>query len=268
MEAEKLFSAGRLEEAIAAQLGAVKAAPTDTDRRYFLFGLLAFTGDWERAGRQLDALGVQDEAIAAGGRVYRLLLDAELERRAVWEQGKAPLSAPDPPAHLESRLALVAALAAGDLAAAEAAQAAAVAAAPGLRGSINGQPLRGLRDQDDVLGSLIEVFAGGRCLWLPLEHLRSLTCAPPRHLLDLIWLPAQLCDASGVEANVHLPALYAGSGRAADDGLRLGRGTDWVDQGAAIWRGVGQRLLAYADGEEALQTLGLLELRSLSLEAV
>jgi len=266
MEAAELYRAGRLDEAIAAQIAAVKAAPTDADRRYFLFGLLAFTGDWERAGRQLDALGIQDQAIQAGSAVYQSLLAAARERREVWAAGHPPLIPPDPPAHLRERLALLAALAGGDLAAAAAARTAAEAAAPALRGEINGRPLRALRDQDDVLGSVLEVFAGGRCLWLPLEHLRSAACEPPRHLLDLIWRPLRLVDAAGVTASVHLPALYAGSGGAADDELRLGRGTDWLDQGAAIWRGVGQRVLTYADGEEALQALGVLELRSLSLE--
>jgi type VI secretion system protein ImpE len=112
---------------------------------------------------------------------------------------------------------------------------------------------------------VLELFAGGRCLWLPLEQLRSATCEPPRHLLDLIWRPLRLVDAAGVTASVHLPALYAGSGRAADDALRLGRGTDWAEQGEGIWRGVGQRVLAYADGADALQGLGALELRSLTL---
>lgn len=266
MEAAELYRAGRLDEAIAAQIAAVKAAPTDADRRYFLFGLLAFTGDWERAGRQLDAVGIQDQAMQAGSAVYQSLLAAERERRAVWQEGRAPLTPPDPPVHLRERLAMVAALAAGDRVAAAAAQAAAEAAAPALRGEINGRPLRALRDQDDVLGSVLEVFAGGRCLWLPLEHLRSATCEAPRHLLDLIWRPLRLVDAAGVTASVHLPVLYAGSGAAADDALRLGRGTDWLDQGAAIWRGVGQRVLTYADGEEALQALSVLELRSLTLE--
>lgn len=266
MEAAELYRAGRLDEAIAAQIAAVKAAPTDADRRYFLFGLLAFTGDWERASRQLDAVGVQDPAIQTGSVVYQALLAAERERQAVWEGGRAPLTPPEPPPHLRERLRMLPALAAGDAAAAAAAQAAAEAAAPTLRGELNGQPIVALRDQDDVLGSVLELFASGRCLWLPLEQIRSLSSQPPQHLLDLIWRPLRLVDAAGVTATVHLPALYAGSGGAADDALRLGRGTDWVELGGGIWRGSGQRVLAYADGAGALQGLGALELRSLRLE--
>ena len=55
MHVQELFRAGRLDEAIA-ELGAeLRDRPTDTQRRSFLFELLAFAGDHERAARHLDA---------------------------------------------------------------------------------------------------------------------------------------------------------------------------------------------------------------------
>ena len=265
MDARELFQSGRLDEAIAAQTAEVKAHPTDPERRYLLCGLLGFAGEWERAGRQLDALGVQDEQLATAGLVYRNLLASELERRAVHAGTSPPLLPDEPPSHVALRLEALAACAAGDPAAAAGRLEEAVAVQPELRGSLDGAPLTALRDLDDVLGSVLEVFAGGRCLWLPWEHLRRLELAAPRHMLDLLWAPAVLEDVRGVTAHVHLPVLYAGTAASDDDDLRLGRKTDWEDLGGGLYRGRGQRLLAWADGEGALQELDILSLRSLDL---
>jgi len=56
MDAGELFKAGRLAEAVAQQLQEVKAHPADQARRVFLFELLCFDGDLDRARRQADAI--------------------------------------------------------------------------------------------------------------------------------------------------------------------------------------------------------------------
>jgi type VI secretion system protein ImpE len=256
--------AGRLDAAIQAQMDTVRARPTDADARYLLCGLLAFGGDWQRAARQLDALGLNDPALQQRTGVYHNLLASEVERGAVLAGTAHPLTPPQPPEHVTQRLAAVAAAAAGDGDGTVRAVDAAISAQPELSGRFNEREFRALRDLDDLLGSVLEVFAGGRYLWLPLEHLRRLTVEPPQHLLDTIWLPAELEDAEGPTATVHLPVLYAGSGTSDSDTIRLGRETHWAEVAPDLFSGRGQRVLAHAaDGEP--QEVPLLELRTLEI---
>ena len=56
MNASELYKAGKLSDALQAQLQAVKENPGDPNRRVFLFELSAFAGDLDRAVRQIDAV--------------------------------------------------------------------------------------------------------------------------------------------------------------------------------------------------------------------
>ena len=53
-QAKLLLDEGNLTGAVEAALANVKANPTDIPARIFLFELSCFSGDWERAARQLD----------------------------------------------------------------------------------------------------------------------------------------------------------------------------------------------------------------------
>jgi len=252
MSAEEFLAEGRLEPAIEAQIGVVKSRPTDADARYLLFALLCFNGEWERAVRQLDALSVQDEKIQAGSLVYRHLLASELDREAVFQGEGRPLLPDDPPGHASQRIDALEMVLSGDHQAAEKAIDEAVAEQPEVAGTVNGSAFVALRDQDDLLGSVLEVFAGGRYLWMPFERLQKLEITEPVHLLDLLWLPASLEDSDGTVASVHIPALYPRSATAADEVVRLGRRTDWLDLDGCLFRGLGQRVIVHAgEGAEA-----------------
>jgi type VI secretion system protein ImpE len=54
MNASELFKTGMLSDAIAAQVQEVKSHPADHGRRLFLFELLAFAGDLDRARKQIE----------------------------------------------------------------------------------------------------------------------------------------------------------------------------------------------------------------------
>src|SRR3989442_6933336 len=75
------FSAGNLAAAIEAQLQEVRSAPLDSGRRTFLFELLAFAGEWDRAGQQLAVLAQETAEKGWGATVYHNLLVAEQTRR-------------------------------------------------------------------------------------------------------------------------------------------------------------------------------------------
>ncbi len=258
---------GNLEEAIAEAVSLVKANPTDAESRYRLFALLAFSGDLHRARKQLEALGMGDEQMERAKAVYINLLAAEQERRAVFHHGETPLLPPDPPEHLTLRLAALADLRAGNAEAAAEKLDDAIEVLPDCNGTLNGEPLTAWRDLDDLLGSVLEVFAGGRYMWLPLERIVSLEIKPPSHLLDLLWLPVDLVDVHGASTSVHVPVLYEGSHAGEDPRTATGTVTEWVDAGAEILRGRGQRLLARADADGEAHELPLLELRSVVIDS-
>jgi type VI secretion system protein ImpE len=262
----ELYQSGDLAGAIAAQIAVVKARPGDTDARSLLFALLAFAGDWERAGTHLRALQAADQELQRAALFYRGLLTAEVHRQGVFEGEAVPVLPPAAPAHLEHRLAALQAWRGGDAGAAATHLEAALDSQPELEGTVNGEAFAGWRDLDDLLGSVCEVFAGGRYLWLPWERIRSLDVAVPERLPDLLWTPARLLDRDGEEMSVHLPALYAGSHTWSDPELQLGRRTDWSG-GADLQRGQGLRLLAWADETGEVRELPLLDLRTLELDA-
>jgi type VI secretion system protein ImpE len=264
--AQDLYDAGRLADAIKAQSEDVRSHPADPERRFVLFTLLAFDGDLARAARQLDALGVSGAggAIEMRSLLCRGLLAAEEERRAVWDGRAAPLLPPDTAPPLERRLAALARLRAGDATGVERALAESNAGLRPVGGKLNGRDFAQIRDSDDFCAPVLEVFAQGRCLWLPFDQIRRLEIEPPQSLLDLLWTPARLLDARGNDANVTLPALYAGSHADADDRLRLGRVTEWRDAAGVAARGVGQKVLLTA-GVEGEDEWSLLDVRTLEI---
>lgn len=265
MSARESFKQGRLAEAIAAQNEWLKGHPTDSDARFELFVFLCFAGDLERAEKQLDVLGSRDQRLERGSIVFRNLLASELERRRVHEGRSRAVLPPNSPAYLEQRAEALAQMHAGDAAGAQARIERAIADTPEVSGRIDADPFDGLCDYDDVLGSVIEVFAGGRYLWLPLEHLRTLELAPPETALDTLWIPAKLLDRNGETASVHVPALYAGSHANADARIQLGRETAWEQHGS-LSRGIGQRVWISAAGD-ALREHAVLSVRKIEIAA-
>lgn len=266
MSVQELLSAAKLGDAVAAQSAAVRARPGDLDARVELMVLLCFAGELDRAAAQLDTLGLQNPELAVGTAHYRALLQAEAERRVVHDREGAPLLPPDCPAHVEARLDALRALRAGDAETAKTAFERAQADAPRLEGKLDGESFDALCDRDDLLGPVLEVYAGGHYLWLPFERVRRLELAAPRRRIDLLWPAAVLVDSDGGEANVHLPALYAGSHAASDGRLQLGQMTDWRDELGLCFRGSGQKVLCARRGENERE-IGLLELRALELSA-
>jgi type VI secretion system protein ImpE len=248
MSALEQFQAGQLTEAIVAQTEQVKKRPTDADARFELFVLLCFAGDLERAEKQLDVLGKGQRELELGSVVFRNLLSSELERRRVHAGERRPVLPPGCPSYVAKRVDALHQLVRGDDAAAAGSIEEAIRATSPTPGRIDDLPFEQICDFDDVLGDVIEVFAGGRYLWLPVQHVRRLEMSEPVTALDTLWVPAQLEDAAGENAQVHVPALYADSHAHATEGVRLGRETEWEQRGP-LYRGSGQRILLCASGD-------------------
>ncbi len=255
--ATELFRAGRLQAAIDAQVQDVKAHPADSGKRVFLFELLAFAGDLDRARRHLDAVTYPDPDRDAAAQQYRTLLDAEDHRARVFRDGVMPEFLIPAPDWVYPRLEAVNALRAGRPADAKALLDKSDADAAPVNRTLNGQPVEGLRDCDDLFGPVLEVLAHGGYYWLPLEQLDGLTANPPKYPRDLIWFPVKLAVKDGPAGDAFLPARYPLTADASDE-LKLGRATDWRQDAGGPVRGVGLRL--FLAGDDAVPLTELREL--------
>jgi len=226
--AREHFTAGRLESAIEALGAEIRSNPLDSQRRIFLFELLVFSGDYDRAAKQLDVLakGGMDNEVAV--LPYRAALQGERIREHMFTTGDFPTSpAPSPVA-----------------------------------GTLNGRPFASIEDADPRVGARLEVMAGGRYMWIPFAYVQALHLDPPKFLRDLRWTPARLSTSPAVKdvdlGEVLLPALTPLAWKQQDPELRLGRAADWEETPDGDFLPVGQKLLK-VDGE----IVPLLEVRDL-----
>jgi type VI secretion system protein ImpE len=265
MNATELFKAGKLQEALAAQTQEVKAHPGDQTKRLFLFELLAFAGDLDRARRQIDSLVYDDPELTNAAVAYRKQIDSEQARRGLFKDGTPPQFLADPPAHLELRVRAAQRLREGKPAEAAELLTQAQAQTPEVAGVLNGKPFDGLRDCDDLLSGVLEVMAQGKYYWIAIEQIATLACKAPEAPRDLLWLPGHLSVKDGPEGDVFLPTLYPGSHEHADEEIKLGRKTDWRHAEGAPVLGVGQKL--FLRGDDDIPLLEVRELEVLTVDA-
>lgn len=261
MTTSELYQQGKLQAAIDAQIAAVKAKPADQALRLFLFELFAFAGDYDRAKKQLDVLKFDEPELLAAAVNYRNNLESELIRKRVFKEGLAPQFLKPPPDHVKLRLEALQQLRSGDAAGAKATLDKAEAATPTYKGTINDKPFSVLRDCDDLFGPVLEVFAKGNYFWLPYEEIELLASNPPKYPRDLMWLPVNIQVKGGDAGDAFLPAIYPGSSEQADEQIKLGRATDWVQTEGGPVRGIGLRVLFVDDGD-----VNLLDVRQLMSE--
>jgi type VI secretion system protein ImpE len=231
MNPQELYRAGRLTDAIKALSAELRDNPTDARRRTFLFELLCFAGEYERADKQLEVLGQAGPDSEIGVLLYRSALYAERQRQDLFSRGEFP----EPKDDIES----------------------------GRGGVLNGKQFSAFSDTDPRIGPRLELFAAGNYLLLPLEHVASIQIAPPKRLRDLLWTPAAVRTTpsfKGTElGEVLLPALAPFSWQNPDEAVRLGRATVWEQrEGYEYQVPFGQKMWL-VDEEE----IPFLELRSL-----
>ncbi|MCC6244435.1 MAG: virulence protein SciE type [Gemmatimonadaceae bacterium] len=212
--AESLFVSGRLEEAIAQLSNELRNQPSNAQLRSFLFELLSFAGEYDRADKQLAALATDGPNAEAGVAMYRAALVAERVREHMFDTGDLPQG--DTP--------------------------------PVAGGTIEGSAFVDIRDGDPRVGARLEVIAGGRYLWIPFAHIASVVIEAPTRLRDLRWLTARVATNASVKdlelGEVLLPALTPAVWRNTDAELRLGRATDWEEASDGDFIPVGQKVLA------------------------
>lgn len=229
MSAESLFREGRLPESIQAAVAVLRDDPANLKLRTFLFELLCFSGEFDRAEKHLALLSEGNKDREMGALLYRAAIHAERLRSDLFTKGEWPGSAPASP----------------------------------VSGTLNGTPFSSIEDSDPRIGARLELFAAGSYLWVPLDAVESLTLEPPRRVRDLLWAPGRIKTGPNYQSfelgEVLLPVLAPHSYRHADPLVRLGRQSVWTEENGMDVP-YGQKSLL-VDGEE----IPFLEIRSLTI---
>lgn len=260
MELMQRLREGAIDGAVAELAERVRRTPTSLEVRYSLTTLFAMRGEFERAQEQLDVIGAQDVATLPGVRLYQSLLSAELERQNVWDGIGVP-EVVGGSAAARLRATLPGALGEGDLDAIAATLTELEQREPAVPAMLNGRRVSRLRDSDDFLGPVLEVFANGHYQWLPFGDLRSVRLDAPTTLFDLLWARARVTNRSDATMIVHVPVLYAETHTSEDGLVRAGHKSEWIAIGELGYRGRGGRVF-FSDDEQ----IGLLETRGFELE--
>ena len=157
-----LYRDGKLREAIKALGEELRSNPLDAKRRTFLFELLLFAGEYDRAEKQLDLLAGANAETAAGTLLYRSALHAERTRQSMFANRETPPSRQE--------------------------------AVHG--GVLDGKAFSEISDSDPRIGANLEVFLAGSYTWIPIHYLRRLEIQPPVNLRDLVWASARVETSS------------------------------------------------------------------------
>jgi type VI secretion system protein ImpE len=262
MSASDHFRAGRLNEAIAEAQAAVRSHPNDEGSRYLLAELLCFTGELEKADKQLDALRNLEPKSMMTVSMFRQLIRSEQARQQFYQDGRIPEFIDKPSANLELHLKASMLIREGNTAEAARVLAEAESQRTPVRGTCNERAFADFRDLDDLTSSFFEVYtATGKYYWLPFEKVEEIEFRPPERSRHLLWRSARLAIRDAAEIEVHLPALYAGSAKTADDQARMGRTTDWLGGDGQPMRGVGQRTFLVGDDAS-----GIMEITKITFE--
>jgi type VI secretion system protein ImpE len=259
MGAKELLDRHDLTAAIIALNDDIKRYPTEARLRTFLFELLCFAGDYERAHRQLDVLGHQNEKAGIGVEIYRNILRAQAARAGFFSQGTKPRFLFDPPEHVALYVDAQDHLRGERVVEARSLYERAGRIQPEVRGRLKGQPFKSFCDSDDRTSGILEVIAGDSYIWIPFDRIRKVVIPQPKHLRDLLWAPATVEIDESPAGEVFLPVLYAGSEMEPDDKVRLGRMTEWRNLGAGLVGGVGQKTFLVDDREVSILEIGELE---------
>jgi type VI secretion system protein ImpE len=257
-EAKIQLDTGNLTGAVDAAIAAVKNNPTDTAARTFLFELSCFSGDWDRAERQLDVIGHQSAPALIGSQIYRQNFQAERDRLDVFARGKRPEFMMPPPAYVERLFEANNLVREGKTAEARRLLDEIEEERPAFACRLNGEEKEDFRDYNDLTMCVFEAIVKEAYVWLPMEQVVKIEFFEKKTLRDVFWRQAKVEIKNGLIGEMFLPGLYVNSWKSEDDAVRLGRANNWLDIGDEIY--VGEGLRAFFSGGEAVTMLDINEI--------
>ena len=242
---------GNLEAALSAAKGAVRDNPGDGDARAQLFQLFCLNGEWDRADAQLEALMTSANIQAPIWKQFQILMRLERQRIDYHEKAEAPAIVGDPEDWMAPFAKAFELHQSGDVAGGAALRAEALDDATSPSGHVGDVAFEWLMDGDSRYGPMLEAFlpTEGDYCWVPFSTLTSVRVEKPSQVNHFVWIPAHFTWNDGRVLHGYIPTRYHGSESASDPNLVLARGTEWVDAGADVFTGVGQRMLLSADDD-------------------
>lgn len=252
MCAMERISPENLDAQIAKVKDDVRRAPDDPRHRTFLFQLLVVKGDWERALTQLTVVSELDAGALPMAGTYRIAIQAEALRRAVFAGQRGPLLFGEPQPWIAMLLEALQSGARGDHAGAAALREKAFDHAPATSGMIDGMRFEWIADGDTRIGPMIEAIFNGGYYWVPINRLQAVRIEAPSDLRDLVWMPAELRFANGGEMTALIPTRYPGAEDSADPQIMLGAKTTWEEPAPGSYIGSGQRTWVTDSHEHAI----------------
>ena len=232
MNSLELFRSGKLNDAVQALGAELRSNPLDAKRRTFLFELLCFSGDYDRAEKHLTVLAESNKQAGMGGLLYRAALHAERMRHEMFTKREWPRHA---------------------------------GTSKSVSGTLDGQPFQSISDTDPRIGDNLEVLVAGSYMWIPLEHIAEIEIPAPSKLRDLLWTPALVKTGPSFQGRelgeVLIPVLAPLTSSHSDEEVRLGRRTVYEADSEYGEVPFGQKMLAVDDEE-----VPILEIRKLTFD--
>ncbi|MBC7900172.1 MAG: hypothetical protein H7070_08980 [Saprospiraceae bacterium] len=248
-DAKLHLDAGRLNAAVESALNLVKTNPTNGTARTFLFELSAFSGDWERAEKQLDVIGHQDVNSMIGSKIYQQNFKAERDRIKFFSEGLRPETAMVPPPYVAGLFRANDLIREGKTFEARAMLDDVEEERPAFSCKVNGEAFSDFRDYNDSTMCVFELIVKDAYVWLPFEQVQKIEFQERKSLRDVFWPQAEVEMTNGTSGEMFFPSLYANSWKHDDDQVRLGRTVDWRDIGDDIYVGEGTKLFTM-DGRD------------------
>ncbi len=258
-KAKDLLDSGNLAGAIEEALNAVRSKPTDISARVFLFELSCFSGDWERAEKQLEVVGQQDVKAMIGSHIYKQNFKAERDRLSLFSEGLIPECLMPPPNYVEGLLAAVSHVKDGKIAEGIEVIGQVEEQRPAFACKVNGEESADFRDCNDLTMCVFEAIVKDSYTWLPFEQIETVEFVPAKTLRDKYWMQAEIGMTNGTKGEMFLPSLYVNTFNNNNDEIRLGKVTEWRDTGEDIFIGEGVRLYQTDGGYKPISEIESIE---------
>ncbi len=263
MLADEILREGNPKEALLKLQEQVRKNPSNPEYRTFLFQLLSVLGEWDRAMNQLNVVAELDDGTLAMVQTYREALRCEALRTEIFNGTRTPLLFGQPQEWVALMAEALRLTAEGKIAESQEIRNKAFDAAPATSGTIDGAPFSWIADADGRLGPILEAVINGHYYWVPLHQIRTINIEEPADLRDIVWMPAYFTWSNGGETVGLIPTRYPETQASEDHSLLMSRRTEWVDKGADLYLGLGQRMLTTDSADYPL-----MDIREIKLDVI
>lgn len=234
----------------------VKSFPQDLKARDILFKLYCIDGAWDKALMQLQTMVLLDDELKKQTELYKNLVFSEMQRQQVLvgDRQAATLQGELPDWMLKLHQANTEHYR-GDTLLAAALRKEAFDLADEKEGvSTTLGAFSWISDSDSRIGPVCEFICAGGYRWLPYSEIQKMTVRQPEDLLNLLWLPAEIC-VEEQRYYGYLPARYPVDKTDSQE-IKLGLKTEFEQLSDMLLAGKGRKVLITNLSEQAITEVG------------